>query len=169
MLRRNAAGGPRIPLLPMKSHVTTGSRKRAVQGAPRPRTGEADFIQATVFQHSRPASASSTSPRWRATGRQPTPQRGPGKSGTRAADRAVAAARSALSLSDVPKEQDSEGGPRWRGSSEAPKPSRSMARVGCRSRPGCAACSMPATRHSRGRTPGARSWWRSKAPTGATG
>lgn len=92
---------------PCHNRITkTGSET----GRQRPREDEADFMQATVFQTDRPARASSTNPKVARDRAGDQPRKGARVTGTRAADRAVAAARSALSLSDDRKGQDSEGG-----------------------------------------------------------
>ena len=92
---------------PCHNQITKTGRETGHQ---RPREGEADFIQASVFQTDRPARASSTNPKVARDRAGDQPRKGARVTGTRAADRAVAAARSALSLSDDRKGQDSEGG-----------------------------------------------------------
>ena len=113
---------PRFLLLPVKSHVISRPSRKQTQRAPRPepKTTIAGFIQAVGF-HDRTIrrAREQTSPR---VAVQPDiPSNGP-SDGTRAADRAVAAARSAFLFREPEKRDRIERkARRWRASSEARK------------------------------------------------
>jgi hypothetical protein len=123
-------------LITMKSHAipvhtVNGTTERKTPNPPR-----AGFIQAPRFIERRdPARERADIPPGGARSRTPS-------NGTRAADRAVAAARSAVFVPD-----DSKGtAGQWFGGSEASSTRRWTVRGGCRSRPTSAASSNPATR-----------------------
>ena len=120
--RLTAAHTPRareFPLRPINSHVITKSRRRASRGDQDPE-GDSRLHTGTQLRIRRSQRASSTSPKV-AQGTSPPMMRAP-EMGTRVADRAVAAARSAFLFREPGKRDRIERkARRWRASSEARK------------------------------------------------